>query len=127
MPELFAHYSDFHGAWPWKNFTPAEVACNHCGEFYHDAEALDTLQFLREGWGRPITVTSAHRCAAHNAAVGGTPNSQHLKIAFDCAVPRKDQDAFVTAALIAGFTGIGRYAARNFVHLDLGPRRAWNG
>lgn len=127
MSNLFSHYSQFREKWHWKNFTPAELACKHCGEYYHDPDSLDALQLLRGGWGRPIIINSAHRCETHNRAVKGTPNSQHLKIAFDCACLRKNQDSFVHAALIAGFTGIGRYASRGFVHLDTGPKRGWRG
>lgn len=127
MAQLFTHYSEFCGDWTWKNFTPAEFACKCCGEYFHDPASLDALQLLRDGWGKPIVINSGHRCVTHNRAVGGTSNSQHLKIAFDCACLRKDQDQFVHAATIAGFTGIGRYGSRNFVHLDLGPARGWRG
>ena len=37
------------------------------------------LDNLRDGWGRPIIVTSGYRCKQLNAAVGGARNSQHLK------------------------------------------------
>ena len=127
-PQLFKHYSEFTGDWPWNNFTPKEVSCRHCGEFYHDAKAMAAIQLLRDGWGKPIVITSGHRCTVHNAIVDGAPKSQHLKIAFDCVCPRKDQDDFIKAALIAGFTGIGRYPARNFVHLDTRPEpKGWRG
>ena len=125
MPQVFKHYSDYSGPWPWKGFRPAEVACKHCGELYLDGTAMDALQELRDSLGKPIIINSGHRCQAHNKAVGGTTNSQHLKIAFDCRCPRAEQAAFIAAAKAAGFTGIGRY--QNFIHLDLGPKRSWNG
>lgn len=37
------------------------------------------LDKLRDGWGRPIIVTSGYRCKELNTAVGGTHYSQHLK------------------------------------------------
>ena len=37
------------------------------------------LDKLRDGWGRPIIVTSGYRCKELNTAVGGARNSQHLK------------------------------------------------
>ena len=51
------------------------------------SEAIDNLDRLvtrvldklRDGWGRPIIVTSGYRCKELNAAVGGARNSQHLK------------------------------------------------
>lgn len=39
----------------------------------------DILDPVREKWGKPIRVTSGYRCPALNKAVGGTPNSQHLR------------------------------------------------
>lgn len=34
---------------------------------------------IREFYGRPIYISSGYRCPAVNNAVGGHPNSQHLK------------------------------------------------
>lgn len=125
MVAMFAHYLKFKGNWPWKNFRPVEVACKCCGELYYDPASMDALQELREAWGKPLIINSAHRCAKHNKAVGGTPNSQHLKIAFDVRCPREQQAPFLRLAAEAGFSGLGRYPARGFVHLDLGPKRSW--
>lgn len=114
-------------SWPWPDFTQAEIACRCCGETVIDPDSMDALQHLRDAWAKPITINSGHRCEKHNAAVGGTPNSQHRKIAFDCVCPRAEQAAFIRLAREAGFTGIGRYPERGFVHLDMGPKREWQG
>ena len=37
------------------------------------------LDPAREKFGKPITVNSGYRCPRHNAAVGGVPNSQHMR------------------------------------------------
>lgn len=50
------------------------------------AKVLDNLQELtekvldplREKWGSPLKVTSGYRCRRLNAAVGGSPTSQHM-------------------------------------------------
>ena len=123
VAQLYPHYNDFKGQWPWANFTQREVACPCCGELYLDADSMDAIQALRDDWGEAIIINSGHRCAKHNAAVGGAPNSQHLKIAFDCACPKAEQESFIILAKDAGFTGIGRYLT--FVHLDRGPKREW--
>ena len=120
---IYNHYFDYTGGWPYKNFTKHEVSCKHCGEFYHDTNAMDKLQLLRDLWGRPIVINSGHRCHSHNFNVGGSPTSQHLKIAFDCAMPRAQQHEFKRLAEQAGFTGIGTY--NTFIHLDTGPKRRW--
>lgn len=127
--------------WKWKYFTPQEISCKGktcgcLGELWNSEEygekmpnylklALDKLDLLRERWGKPIILNSAHRCVKHNASVGGAKNSQHLKIAFDCRMPKEEQEAFIALALECGFTGIGVY--ENFVHLDLGKKRKWKG
>jgi len=66
-------------------FEMREFACKCCGQLPPSAE--QNLQALvehvldpaRERLGMPITVNSGYRCPAHNKAVGGVKNSQHLK------------------------------------------------
>lgn len=125
MGTIYKHYSAFKGNWRWPNFTPAELSCKHCGEYYHDPDSLDALQKLRDCLGVPIRINSAHRCKTHNAKVGGASNSQHLKIAFDCRCPKAQQIRFVRLADRVGFRGIGMYPT--FVHIDMGPAREWWG
>ena len=124
---VYIHYRDYAGQWPWPHFTPAEVACKHCGELYLDPASMDALERLRSARGAAIIINSAHRCVFHNHAVGGTKHSQHLTIAFDCRCPVDSQAVFAAAAKKAGFTGIGRYPGKGFVHVDCGPRREWTG
>lgn len=40
---------------------------------------LRRLDGIREGYGKPIVITSGYRCQALNKAVGGKPNSQHQR------------------------------------------------
>ena len=42
----------------------------------HQMELLDKL---RENIGGPLEVSCMYRCPAHNVAVGGVPNSQHVQ------------------------------------------------
>ena len=39
---------------------------------------VNVLQPLRDLWGAPIIISSGYRCNALNAAVGGSPSSQHM-------------------------------------------------
>jgi zinc D-Ala-D-Ala carboxypeptidase len=117
---------DTHG-WRWPHFSARELACDchrHChGEYYHDPAFLDALEALRAMVG-PIKINSARRCKGHNAAVGGARASMHMrKIAADIAIGTHSRKALATAALKAGFRGIGY--GRTFLHVDLGIRRAW--
>ena len=75
----------------WKYFTPDEMIHSDTadrlginnspdGDVMGHLDDLVTkvLDNLRDGWGRPIIVTSGYRCKELNAAVGGVCNSQHL-------------------------------------------------
>lgn len=45
-------------------------------------QLADTLQKIRDEYGKPIVVNSAYRCPSLNKAVGGAANSDHK---FGCA------------------------------------------
>ena len=126
MKHKWRHWSDVDMVWwraRWPNFLPSELACSHCGELMIDTEALDKLQYQRRTEGRAKTINSAYRCPIWNAMVGGAPLSQHkFAKAFD---QRKDAPGaeMEASAIMAGFTGIGRY--RTFIHTDTGRKRSW--
>ena len=101
------------------------MACRHCGEGYTWPEFMDRLQSARDRVGRPFRIHSAHRCALHNARVGGAPLSQHLRLAVDIGLRGHDRHALHAALRAAGFRGFGFY--RTFIHADLGPAREWFG
>jgi len=111
--------------WLWPNFTRAEMACRHCGEGYDWPAFMDALQRARDISGRPFHVLSGHRCAVHNARVGGAPLSQHLKLAVDISLIGHDRKALFQACKDTGFHGFGFY--QTFLHIDLGRRRHWYG
>lgn len=83
------------------------------------------LQVIRDLLGKPIKITSGYRTKAHNEAVGGKPNSQHLygcaaDILIDGMPPRAVQEY-----LKNWNGGLGSYAT--FTHVDLAEKRRWNG
>lgn len=120
----------------WPNFKPSELACfegsgvsrkpcRYCGgEYYHWPEFLDRLQALRDNIGKPLIITSAHRCVSAELRVGGTMN-QHLRLAVDIGLRGHDRHEILNAAKKAGFKGMGFY--NTFMHLDLGRKRVWYG
>lgn len=84
---------------------------------------LLVLERIRALSGEPLHIVSGHRCCAHNAAVGGAPQSRH--IAGDAAdIPAGR--CTTTEAAKCGATGIG---SRNgwAVHVDVrpGPHVRW--
>lgn len=94
-----------------------------------DVGFMVSLQKVRDIYGKPMRINSGYRCAAHNAAVGGSVTSQHLLgIAADIHCPSaEDKYNLVNAAMAVGMRGIGIY--KTFVHLDLrkGEVSVWRG
>lgn len=110
--------------WPWKSFTPAELACNGSGRLVLVPEFLERLQGMRDAFGRPMVISSGYRSPAHNAAVSATgEDGPHTTgRAVDVRISGPDAYLLLKLALMFGFTGIGisqkgEHGAR-FLHLD---------
>ena len=119
-PALFYHYNEID--WDesrWPNFTPEELACPCCGEFYYDSNAFDMIQGVRVAVRRPIVLNSVHRCPIHNAHVGGAPLSRHKETAFDINLGNQDRRQLYRACVDAGFLAFGFYFT--FLHTDPRP------
>jgi zinc D-Ala-D-Ala carboxypeptidase len=113
--------------WPWKNFSPKEIACRGTGELVVDPHALDALQELRDRLGKPIIISSAYRSVEHNSRLrGAVQNSRHLAgDAFDVSMANHDPEHFERHARAVGFSGFGFYPKSNFMHIDMGRARTW--
>jgi len=127
---LYDHYNEFIEDspvdWRWQNFSPKELSCPHCGEFYFFPAAFDAIQRLRDIVGAPVNLNSAHRCPIHNAHVGGAPLSEHkTRIAFDINLSGRDRLDILNKAAESGFGTFGFY--RTFLHADMRPGRRWFG
>jgi zinc D-Ala-D-Ala carboxypeptidase len=127
MQQRYAHWSRVpKAAWRWPSFSPEEIACRGTGQLLVDTDAMTKLQALRDRLGKPLILRSAYRTPDHNAAVGGTDNSQHtLGRAFDVSMANHNPHAFEVAARVVGFTGFGFYPKQDFIHIDTGPVRQW--
>jgi len=80
---------------------------------------LEMLDELRGNCGFPLKINSGVRTEERNKAVGGSPNSSHLKgLAVDihCTESAK-RFKIVDEALRVGFDRIG--VAKTFIHLDI--------
>ena len=86
---------------PSEHFSAEELMCHgasqgHCGCGPETANnvsplLLEKLEALRAMIGGPIEISCAYRCPAHNAEVGGVPNSQHVDgTAADVQTPNYD-------------------------------------
>jgi len=110
------------------NFNLSEFQCRHCGSVKIHPELIRRLQQIRNKFKAPLIITSGYRCQTHNAAVGGSPGSQHTKgTAADIRV------SGVTNATVADYCedlfsdgGLGRYSGHT--HVDVrGNRARWEG
>lgn len=100
-----------------------------------DPKLLDLLAALRNATGArgPFQVISGYRSPATNAMLrahgsGVAKHSLHMAgQAIDIRHHRVDTVTLRKAALKLGRGGVGYYARSNFVHVDTGRVRWWNG
>jgi len=112
-----------------KNFKLSEFEChdgNH--EVLIDPVLLTNLQMLREMLAKPIFIAAAYRNEAHNRAIGGSPNSQHMSgKAVDIKVANVSPKQVAIFAERCGFRGIGVYVNNgdSFTHCDVRPVKSF--
>lgn len=101
-----------------------ECKCGKCEETLINLDHVQRLQQLRDDLGRSITINSAYRCLAHNTAIGGEKDSQHMKgNATDITVRGMSPDEVADSC--EKFDGLGRYDT--FTHIDSrGKRARWD-
>lgn len=105
--------------------TTCGINGGNCGFSAVDAELLAVLTDIRETYGKPVKITSACRCPAHNKKVGGAPDSQHVKgLAADIQV-----DGYSPAKIEQYLLGkypdkYGIAASKTFVHIDVRAQKA---
>ncbi len=108
------------------HFSSHEFECQcGCGFDEIDLELIEVLEDVRQHFGVSVRINSGCRCAAHNKAVGGTKNSQHVKGTAADIVVKKVASAEVCMYLANQYPntyGIGRY--NTFTHIDVRPRKA---
>ena len=117
-----------------KNFTKEEFNSKDGAPmppevFKNILELANNLQVIRDIVG-PIKINSGYRSPAHNKAIGGVPNSQHVKgKAADLATTNPKELADLIEKLIEKGDmqegGIGIY--NTFVHYDIrGTKARWD-
>lgn len=108
------------------NFKVREFACKDGSEaLFVSTELAQVLQKIRSRFGRPVTINSAYRTAAHNSSEGGSPTSQHLYgLAADIVVQgvTPKEVARYAETVLGAKGGIGLY---NWgVHVDVRAKRS---
>lgn len=109
------------------HFSDAELACKcGCG-MLPDPEFMARIEAVRVEAGFAMPVSSAARCAKHNAATSGTgfTGPHTTGRAIDFAVDRDRAYKVLAIAMRHGFTGIGiqQKGFGRFVHIDDLPNK----
>lgn len=125
---IYEHWTEVprtETCWPYKFFTPQELACKGSGSLLVIPSFVEALDQLRHLWGGPLTVNSCYRSPRHNAIVGGSPLSRHKAgDAVDISIVGRDRKKLRMLAINQGWDGIGLY--NSFIHLDLrGSKARW--
>jgi len=112
-----------------RHFKLSEFEC-HDGqhEVILDGELVERLEALRVMLGVPVTVAAGYRNPVHNANVGGSPNSRHMKgEAADIKVNGVSPLMVARIAEKVGFRGIGvyRHNRQMFTHVDVRPVKSY--
>jgi len=105
-------------------FKPAEFYCQcGCSEQGVSERLVDMLNVARHFAGIPFVITSGYRCAEHNQAVSGSPDSAHLRgLAVDiAAVTSHERFRILYGLFKAGFERIGE--GDDFFHVDIDPSK----
>lgn len=91
-----------------------------------DREFLEKLDFARGLSKIPFKINSGYRTDAHNAKVGGKPNSSHrFGYAADIAIRNsRERHDILTALQKAEFNRFG--ISSGFIHVDNDPQKTPN-
>ena len=102
-----------------KHFKKQEFNCPDFGRNEMSEQFVRLLDDMREQIGEPVSIASGFRCPLHNKAVGGKPDSAHLRglaadiIAENSAMRYKIVNYAITHSVKR--IGIGK----SFVHIDI--------
>lgn len=103
-------------------FEADEFRCPCCKRCPMEFTFVRKLDMARRSLGKPIKINSGYRCPKHNKAVGGSPNSLHMKgQAVD--IPVTDPDERGRLLNVLRSAGIKSFAiGPSFIHCDTIPR-----
>ncbi len=95
-----------------------------------DAHEIDIIAATHRtlGTNEPFLLLSGYRTPRTNSAVRGARNSYHMRgQAADLRLRSRSVKQMAGAAHAISAGGVGTYYRSNFVHVDSGPIRSWNG
>tara|TARA_R110002153_G_scaffold244742_3_gene400262 strand:+ start:162 stop:629 length:468 start_codon:yes stop_codon:yes gene_type:complete len=111
-----------------KHFSNNELACRCCGVAKMQPQFMEALERIRVEMNMPLHLSSAFRCAKHNATVSSTgahgPHTDHGEggQAVDVIISGASALRLMEVARKHSMTGIGVKqngpAGKRFIHLD---------
>jgi len=125
-----------------KYVKPALAEINHFMRDWRDNKTVDidtrTIDIMAAAHAmldvdEPYFLLSGYRSPQTNAmlrsrSIGAARNSLHMKgQAADLRLKSRSVKQMAAAAQACAAGGVGMYHRSNFVHMDCGPNRAWNG
>lgn len=112
----------------------SEIMRSHGDEKTHqiDLRLIELLASIQEHFGaETVEIISGYRSPSYNSSLidsgrGAARESMHkLGLAADIHIDEVDEQALFDYVKKLGIGGVGIYTRYNFVHVDLGPSRAW--
>lgn len=116
-----------------EELTASDYAARHGIDNTPDEDAIQnllqlaqTLELIRETLGQPVTVNSGFRCFRLNQAIGGDPNSSHMRGLAADIVCRPFGPALSVCKAIATIRGLRFdqiiHEFGSWCHIGIGPR-----
>lgn len=111
----------------YPNFSKAEFDCKHTGQNKMRPEFLETLQMIRETFGRKMIVSSGYRHPTHPVeARKDKPGEHTYGVAADIRIHGQDALDLIIIAYGYGIRRIGvqqgGYVNGRFIHLGAGDK-----
>lgn len=99
------------------HFSRWELRCPCCHKCEIDPTALGQADRLRDFFDRKTTVNSGFRCPKHNAEIGGSRRSQHMRgLALDVVVEGVPPLVVGWVTRLLGWRGVEIH--KTFTHID---------
>lgn len=111
-----------------KSYVAYRTSGNHVSTRCFPPRLRAVLQKIQRRYGVKPIVNSGYRSASQNRRVGGARKSYHVKcLAADIKVPGVSKYALARyLKSVSGVGGVGTYACKSFIHVDVGPKRSWH-
>lgn len=109
----------------YPNFSKKEFTCKHTGKNQMRPEFMDTLQQIRDAYGKPMAVNSGYRDRTHPVEINKKEPGEHTYgMAADIAVSGPDAIELISVAYSLGIRRIGvkQHGSGRYIHIGMGDK-----